>query len=209
MLNLFKYLISFLTFKIGNYKNKTESLHAPLGLTWGLNIDEIKKEIEVISEITLDERTTYIIFNPSNKFFDFKKFELTVDEKYGLIGVTMTEYFSISDFDIHGKGSYYDINKIISKKYGNPSSIKNPDNESEGNISTYQNQVPQSEDFINYLKDRWSSFYSFKPEGWISVDLKKCDQGNSFLKLEYISANAKKVIREQVDKEKEKMSELL
>ncbi|ECE6502979.1 hypothetical protein DL151_20155 [Salmonella enterica subsp. salamae] len=209
MLNLFKYLISVFTFKTGNYKHQPEPLHAPLGLTWGLNIDEIKKEIEAISEITLDERTTSIIFNPPNKIFDFENFELTVDEKYGLIGVTMTEYFSISDFDLHGKGSYYDINKIISKKYGNPSSIKNPDNESEGNVSTNQNQFSQSEDFINFLKDRWSSFYSFESGGWISVDLKKCDQGNSFLKLEYISANAKKIIREQVDKEKEKMSEFL
>ncbi|EIY8719034.1 hypothetical protein MN213_002010, partial [Salmonella enterica] len=117
MLNLFRYLIAFFTFKVADNSRQKGALQAPLGLTWGLDINEIKKELEVVSENTLDERTTNFIFNPKIKLFGFEKYELTIDEKYGLIDVTMTEYFNSDNFHIHGKGSYYDINKILSKKY--------------------------------------------------------------------------------------------
>lgn len=208
MLNLFRYLIAFFTFKVADNSRQEGALQAPLGLTWGLDINEIKKELEVVSENTLDERTTNFIFNPKIKLFGFEKYELTIDEKYGLIDVTMTEYFNSDNFHIHGKGSYYDINKILSKKYGPPSSVRNPEDDSDYGADVSVSSL-QKKDTNEFLKNRWSSFYNFKLGGWINVSLKNNNPHDSFLMLEYTSANAKKVIYEQVDKEKESMSEFL
>ncbi|HGB5391531.1 TPA: hypothetical protein ACIVP3_003388, partial [Salmonella enterica subsp. enterica serovar Potsdam] len=73
MLNLFKYVIAVLTFKSAYYKRQKEALQAPLGLMWGLSFDEIKKEIEVLSESIIDDRTKVFSFTPKEKIFNFDK----------------------------------------------------------------------------------------------------------------------------------------
>ncbi|HCR3451286.1 TPA: hypothetical protein ON570_004978 [Citrobacter werkmanii] len=210
MLNLFKYIIAVLTFKSAYYNRQNEALQAPLGLMWGLSFDEIKKEVEVLSESIIDDRTKVFVFTPKEKTFNFDEYELTVDDKYGLIEIKMVEYFNCDNFDTQGKGSYYDFNKILSKKYGPPASIR----ESESAFDDYNSHesrldAMQNKDTDYLLKNEWSSFYSFKFGGWITVSLKNNSPDNNFLELIYSSSYTKKVIREQVDKEKEKMSELL
>ncbi|HHT2660986.1 TPA: hypothetical protein ACTYSP_000546 [Citrobacter freundii] len=210
MFNLLKYIIAVLTFKSACYNRQKEALQAPLGLMWGLNPDEVKKEIEVLSESIINERTKVFVFAPKEKIFNLDEYELTVDDKYGLIEIKMVGYFNCDDFDVQGKGSYYDFNKILSKKYGPPASVREPESAFD-DCNSYESRLDamQNKDIDYFLKNEWSSFYSFEFGGWITVSLKNNSPDNNFLELLYSSADTKKVVREQVDKEKEKMAELL
>ncbi len=46
MLNLFRYLIAFFTFKVADNSRQKGALQAPLGLTWGWTLMKLKKNLK-------------------------------------------------------------------------------------------------------------------------------------------------------------------
>lgn len=119
------YLILLLTFSI-NTVWANVSIDAPLGLTWGMSVEEIESTGAKLGAPSVsDGMSAFPVLDIPNRLADFPNVTIFFSEDYGLVRVLLVSKVVRNDpFGREVKNLYNNYKEILQDKYGEASLVE-------------------------------------------------------------------------------------